>query len=69
MILNGALAGLVAITASPDTPSPMLATAIGAVAGGLVIFAVLGMDKLKLDDPVGAIAVHGVSGLACWQRL
>ena len=63
MILNGALAGLVAITASPDTPSPMLATAIGAVAGGLVIFAVLGMDKLKLDDPVGAIAVHGVSGL------
>lgn len=63
MILNGALAGLVAITASPDSPSPLLATGIGAVAGALVIFAILGMDKLKLDDPVGAIAVHGVSGL------
>lgn len=64
MILNGALAGLVAITAEPLTPTPLLATAIGFVAGIIVLFAILFIDsKLKIDDPVGAIAVHGVVGI------
>lgn len=63
MILNGALAGLVAITADPLHPSPLLATAIGAIAGILVVFAILAMDKAKIDDPVGALSVHGVCGL------
>jgi Amt family ammonium transporter len=63
MILNGALAGLVAITAGPDTPTPLVATLIGAVGGALVVFAILGLDKLKIDDPVGAISVHGVVGI------
>jgi Amt family ammonium transporter len=63
MILNGALAGLVAITAGPDTPSPLAATLIGAVGGALVVFSIIFFDKLKLDDPVGAISVHGVVGL------
>jgi len=63
MILNGALAGLVAITAGPDTPTPLMATIIGAVGGVLVVFAIITLDKLKLDDPVGAISVHGVVGL------
>ncbi len=62
MILNGALAGLVAITASPDTPSAVGAVVIGAVAGVLVVFAILGLDKLRIDDPVGAISVHGAAG-------
>ena len=63
MILNGALAGLVAITAEPLTPSALQATLIGAVGGVLVVFSILGMDKLKIDDPVGAISVHGVAGI------
>lgn len=63
MILNGALAGLVAITASPDTPSALAATLIGVVAGVLVVFSILALDKVRIDDPVGAISVHGVSGL------
>lgn len=63
MALNGALAGLVAITASPQTPSPLIATLIGAVGGALVVFSILGFDKLKIDDPVGAISVHGVAGI------
>lgn len=63
MILNGALAGLVAITASPDTPSALASVIIGAVAGVLVVFSILGFDKLRIDDPVGAISVHGVVGL------
>jgi len=63
MILNGALAGLVAITASPDTPTPTLAVLIGLAGGALVVFSILLMDKFKLDDPVGAISVHGVAGL------
>jgi len=63
MILNGALAGLVAITASPDTTSPVLAVLIGVAAGILVVFSILLIDKLQLDDPVGAISVHGVAGL------
>jgi len=63
MALNGALAGLVAITAEPLTPTPGLATLIGMVGGVLVVFAIVGMDKVKIDDPVGAISVHGVVGM------
>ncbi len=62
MTLNGALAGLVAITAEPLTPTPLLATVIGIIAGILVVFAIIGLDKIKIDDPVGAISVHGVVG-------
>jgi ammonium transporter, Amt family len=62
MALNGALAGLVAITAEPSTPTPVLATVFGAMGGILVVFAIVTMDKLKIDDPVGAISVHGVCG-------
>ena len=63
MALNGALAGLVAITAEPSTPSAGLATLFGAIGGVLVVFSILTLDKLKIDDPVGAISVHGVVGL------
>ena len=63
MVLNGALAGLVAITAEPLTPAPLQATLIGAVGGVLVVFAIVFLDKLKIDDPVGAISVHGVVGI------
>ncbi|MGK0272359.1 MAG: Amt family ammonium transporter [Cocleimonas sp.] len=62
MILNGALAGLVAITAEPSTPTPLVATIIGAIGGLIVVFSIVGLDKLKIDDPVGAISVHGVVG-------
>ena len=62
MTLNGALAGLVAITAEPSTPTPMMATLIGMVAGVLVVFSIVTLDKLRIDDPVGAISVHGVVG-------
>ncbi|MDJ0882311.1 MAG: ammonium transporter [Gammaproteobacteria bacterium] len=62
MALNGALAGLVAITAEPADPTPLAATLIGAVGGTLVVFSIIFMDKLKIDDPVGAISVHGVVG-------
>jgi Amt family ammonium transporter len=63
MVLNGALAGLVAITAEPLTPTPFVATLIGAVGGLLVIGSIVVLDKLKIDDPVGAISVHGVVGI------
>ena len=63
MALNGALAGLVAITAEPADPSPFLATLIGAAGGVLVVLSILTLDKLKIDDPVGAISVHGVVGV------
>ena len=63
MALNGALAGLVAITAEPSTPTALQATLIGAAGGILVVFSILTLDKLKIDDPVGAISVHGVVGL------
>ncbi len=62
MALNGALAGLVAITAEPSTPSALQATLFGALGGVLVVFAILTLDKLRIDDPVGAISVHGVVG-------
>ena len=63
MMLNGALAGLVAITAEPSTPTALQASLFGAVAGVLVVFSIIGLDKLKIDDPVGAISVHGTCGL------
>ena len=64
MTLNGALAGLVAITAGPDTPSVLVATLIGAVGGILVVLSIVWLDrKLRIDVPVGAISVHGVVGL------
>jgi len=63
MALNGALAGLVAITAEPLTPTPLAATLIGAVGGLLVVGSIIALDKLKIDDPVGAISVHGVVGI------
>ncbi len=63
MTLNGALAGLVAITAEPLAHSPLSATIIGAIGGVLVVFSILTMDKMKIDDPVGAISVHGVVGI------
>jgi Amt family ammonium transporter len=63
MALNGALAGLVAITAEPADPTPLAATIIGAVGGVIVVFSIVILDKLKIDDPVGAISVHGTVGL------
>ncbi|MEX2469590.1 MAG: ammonium transporter [Pseudohongiellaceae bacterium] len=63
MCLNGALAGLVAITAEPADPSPLLATIIGAIGGVIVVFSIVALDKIKIDDPVGAISVHGVVGI------
>ncbi len=63
MALNGALAGLVAITAEPLTPTPLAATLIGAIGGLLVVASIVTLDKLKIDDPVGAISVHGVVGI------
>lgn len=63
MLLNGALAGLVAITAEPLTPTPVQATLFGLIAGVLVVCSILALDKIKIDDPVGAISVHGVVGL------
>ena len=63
MMLNGALAGLVAITAEPSTPTALQASLFGATGGVLVVFSIIGLDKLKIDDPVGAISVHGTCGL------
>ncbi|MEE8307864.1 MAG: ammonium transporter [Gammaproteobacteria bacterium] len=64
MALNGALAGLVAITAEPLTPTPMLATIIGGIGGLLVVVSIVTIDRVfKIDDPVGAISVHGVVGI------
>ena len=64
MALNGALAGLVAITAEPLTPTPGAATLIGVVGGLLVVPSIVFMDRFfRIDDPVGAISVHGVVGI------
>ena len=63
MALNGALAGLVSITAEPLTPGPIAALLIGAVGGVIVVFSIVALDKLKIDDPVGAISVHGSAGI------
>jgi Amt family ammonium transporter len=62
MLLNGALAGLVVITAEPSTPTPLVATLFGAAGGVLVVFSIVFLDKIKIDDPVGAISVHGTCG-------
>ncbi|MBR9729385.1 ammonium transporter [Shewanella intestini] len=62
MILNGALAGLVAITADPLSPSFLMAGMIGVIAGVVVIVSIIAFDRIKIDDPVGAISVHGVAG-------
>ncbi len=63
MLLNGALAGLVAITAEPSTPTAIEATLFGAAGGVLVVLSIVALDKMRIDDPVGAISVHGTCGL------
>lgn len=63
MVINGVLAGLVSITAGCNAVNPFSAIIIGLIAGVLVDIAVLFFDKVKIDDPVGAIAVHGINGL------
>ena len=63
MALNGALAGLVAVTAEPLAPTPGLATIVGLIGGILVVFSIVALDKVRIDDPVGAISVHGVVGI------
>ena len=63
MALNGALAGLVAITADPLSPEPAWAMIIGAVGGLIVVASIVGLDKVRIDDPVGAISVHGTCGI------
>lgn len=63
MALNGALAGLVAITADPASQTALMSTIIGAIGGVLVVFSILALDKMKIDDPVGAISVHGTVGI------
>lgn len=67
MFLNGILGGLVGITAGADVMGPTDAILIGAIAGSIIVFAVAFIDRLKLDDPVGAIAVHLVCGI--WGTL
>ena len=67
MFLNGILGGLVGITAGADLMSPLDAVLIGLVAGGVIVFGVSLIDKLKLDDPVGAVAVHLACGI--WGTL
>src|SRR5690606_14645809 len=67
MALNGILAGLVGITAGADVVSVNAAVLIGVIAGVIVVLAVLALDRLRLDDPVGAISVHGVCGI--WGTL
>jgi Amt family ammonium transporter len=63
MIGNGVLAGLVAITAPCGSVTPLMSVVIGGIAGVLVVFSVLFFDKVKIDDPVGAVSVHGICGL------
>ncbi|MDA7921794.1 ammonium transporter [Verrucomicrobiales bacterium] len=67
MALNGLLAGLVSITAGADSVTPLSAIIMGAVGGVIVVFSILFFDKIKIDDPVGAISVHGVCGI--WGTL
>jgi len=67
MALNGFLAGLVGITAGADAISPTMSVVVGIIAGVLVVFSVLFFDKMKIDDPVGAISVHGICGI--WGTL
>jgi len=67
MALNGILAGLVGITAGADSMGPWAAVVVGAIAGIIVVFSIIFFDKVKVDDPVGAISVHGVCGI--WGTL
>ena len=67
MALNGILAGLVGITAGADSVGMFDAIIIGAVAGALVVFSIVFFDRIKIDDPVGAISVHGICGI--WGTL
>ena len=67
MALNGVLAGLVSITAGADSVGPWAAVIMGAIGGAIVVFSILFLDKIKIDDPVGAISVHGVVGI--WGTL
>lgn len=67
MALNGILAGLVAITAGADAMGPLASIIVGAIGGVLVVFSIIFFDKIKIDDPVGAISVHGVVGI--WGTL
>ncbi|MEX2584963.1 MAG: ammonium transporter, partial [Balneolaceae bacterium] len=67
MALNGILAGLVGITAGADVVTPLAAVSIGAVAGMIVVMAISVIDRFRIDDPVGAISVHGVCGV--WGTL
>ena len=67
MILNGSLAGLVGITAGADVISPMNSVLVGFIAGVIVVLSVIQLDKLKIDDPVGAISVHLICGI--WGTL
>jgi Amt family ammonium transporter len=63
MALNGALAGLVSITAEPLSGTNLESMLIGAVGGIIVVLSIVGLDKIKIDDPVGAISVHGTCGI------
>jgi len=63
MALNGAIGGLVSITAEPLAPTPGLALLIGAVGGLIVVFSIVMLDRMRLDDPVGAISAHGTAGI------
>jgi Amt family ammonium transporter len=63
MALNGILAGLVAITAGADAMGPLASIIVGAIGGVIVVFSIIFFDKIKIDDPVGAISVHGVVGV------
>ena len=63
MMLNGALAGLVSITAEPLAPTPGLALIIGVIGGLIVVMSIVMLDKMKIDDPVGAISAHGTCGI------
>ena len=67
MALNGILAGLVGITAGADSMGPWAAVLVGLIAGVLVVFSILFFDKAKIDDPVGAVSVHGICGI--WGTL
>ena len=63
MALNGAIGGLVSITAEPLAPTPGLALIIGLIGGIIVVFSIVMLDKLRIDDPVGAISAHGTCGI------
>ena len=67
MICNGVLAALVAITAACGFVEPWAALVVGAVAGGIAVFGVIFVERIRIDDPIGAVAVHGMAGV--WGTL